>query len=88
MLEGDELVFHAMHQEGGAADSFDLFNILEPILNEVLEYTSRLVLCDSPDALEATHQQQTTRLPDRGYMCRWTTAHTPPKYDDVLLLDA
>jgi len=88
MLIWDQLVHHAVNQEGGTLNLPYFLNVLESILDQILEQPPCLIFSNSSDALEAGHQKQRTRPSLASHMCRWPRAHTPAKDEDVLLLHA
>lgn len=88
MLIWDQLVHHAVNQEGGTLNLPYFLDVLESILDQILEQPTCLIFSNTSDALEAGHQKQRTRTSLAGHMCRWPRPHTPAKDEDVLLLHA
>lgn len=58
VLERNERIFHAVHQECGARYIGNLLNILESILYKILQNASGLILCNSSYGFEGRHQKQ------------------------------
>ena len=88
VLKRNQVIFHSVHKKGRTSYFWNFLNIIEPILYEVFQYTTRLVFCNASDWFERAHHKQTTRVSFAGHMCCWTTSHASPKNDHVLLFDA
>jgi len=83
-----QLVLHPVHEERRALNFFDLLDVLEAILDQVLQVATGLVLSHGPDAFEARHEQQAPRVSLARDMSSWPTADRSPEENDVLLFDA
>ena len=56
MLERNQLIFHPMHDESRRSYIFDLLHVVEPVLYEIFEVFTGLVLSDSSDRFEGRHE--------------------------------
>jgi hypothetical protein len=71
MLKWNQLIFHAMDDEGWGCYIFDFVNVVEPILNQIFEVLSSLVLSYSSYGFEGGHKKKTTWLSfARNVRCR------------------
>ena len=88
MRERDQVILHAVHEEGGDPNILDSHQVVKAILDQEFNYTASLVFHDPADGLEGGHENDGGRLAHAGQVSRRPRAHAATEDKHIALVDA
>ena len=77
-----------MHQKCGASYSGNFFDVIEPVLDQILENFAGLIFCDGSNRFEWRHQKKAWWIPHASQVCCCATTHASSEHYDIPFLDA